>query len=77
MTRFEFALSTADAVRQAGVVHSDSFTNALSLVGQHITPNQGDTLEIGVRGFPPARYECVSTLIEGEPLWKPAGEMAA
>jgi hypothetical protein len=77
MPRFEFALSTADAVRQAGVVHSETFTDALSVVGQHITPNEGDTLEIGVRGFPPAKFECVSTLIEGEPLWKPAGQLAA
>jgi hypothetical protein len=77
MPRFEFALSTEDAVRQAGVVHSENFTDALSLVGQHITPSQGDTLEIGVRGFPPAKFECVSTLIQGEPLWKPTGQMAA
>lgn len=77
MPRFEFALSTADAVRQAGVVHSETFDDALSVVGNHITPNEGDTLEIGVRGFPPARFECVSTMIEGEPLWKPAGQLAA
>ena len=77
MPRFEFSVSTDDTVRQAGVVHSETFTDALSLVNQHVNANEGDTLEIGVRGFPPARFECVSTMIEGEPLWLPSNQLAA
>jgi hypothetical protein len=77
MPRFEFALSTVDTVRRTGVVNSESFADALALVGEHADAHAGDTLEIGVRGFPPARFECVSTLIDGEPLWRPTGKLAA
>jgi len=77
MPRFEFSVGTDDAVRQTGVVHSATFTDALSLVSQHVTASTGDTLEIGVRGFPPARFECASTVVEGEPFWIPANRMAA
>src|SRR3954463_8452317 len=76
MPRFEFSVSTDDTVRQAGVVHSHTFTDAISLVNQHVTASQGDTLEIGVRGFPPARFECVNNVLEGEPLWMPPTRLA-
>lgn len=77
MQRFQFSLSTDDAVRQSGVVHSATFTDALSLVNQHITATAGDTLEIGVRGFPPARFECATMALEGGPFWIPANRIAA
>ena len=79
MPRYSFALSTRDMVREAGVVTSETFAQALEAVAEHTIVSTGDTLEIGVSGFPPAHFECVSTLIKGEPLWRPAdgGRMAA
>ena len=32
----------------------------------------GDTLEIGVKGFPPARYECSESLLDGSVFWQPS-----
>jgi hypothetical protein len=72
MARYTFSLSTSEEARQAGVITSTSFEEALRLVGEQMTVTQGDTLEIGVRGFPPARYECVESLFNGQVFWKPA-----
>ena len=71
MSRFRFTLSNA-AVRQEGTVESDTFTNAVDTIWQHVDVKQGDVLEIGVLGFPPARYECVAEIGEGRPFWKAA-----
>jgi len=71
MSRFRFTLSNA-AVRQEGTVDSDSFTNAVETLWQHVDVKQGDVLEIGVLGFPPARFECVAEIGEGKPFWKAA-----
>jgi hypothetical protein len=71
MSRFRFTLSNA-AVRQEGTVESDTFTNAVDSIWQHVDVKQGDLLEIGVLGFPPARYECVAEIGEGRPFWKAA-----
>ena len=57
---------------QAGVIESVGFDEALRLVGERMSVAQGDTLEIGVRGFPPARYECAEALLDGTVFWKPA-----
>jgi hypothetical protein len=38
---------------------------------------KGDTLEIGVSGFPPAHFECIAALMDGDVLWRPAGQKAA
>ena len=77
MPRFMFALSTTELVREAGVIKSETLAQALDLVGEHATINAGDMLEIGVKGFPPARFECVSTMIKGSPLWRARGQLAA
>ena len=50
---------------------------ALEAITEQVTIRDGDTLEIGVRGFPPARYECVWPKINGVPSWRPAGLKAA
>ena len=71
MSRFRFTLSNA-AVRQEGTVESDTFTNAVDTLWQHVDVKQGDVLEIGVLGFPPARFECVAEIGEGKPFWKAA-----
>lgn len=77
MTRYSFALSSNAEISQAGVVHSENFTDAMKLLGEQMTVKAGDTLEIGVYGFPPARYQCVAALSDGDVLWMPAGLMAA
>lgn len=81
MQRFQFALSSVvgsatDALPQAGVVQSESFAEALTAVGEHVSATFGDVLEIGVQGFPPARYECLGSSRRGM-LWRPAGQLAA
>ena len=77
MPRFLFALSTGEEGRRSGVVMGESFTDALETLTQQVTVNEGDTLEIGVNGFPPARYECVLSVETGMGAWRPAGQMAA
>lgn len=78
MSRYQFAIcSGPEAVRQAGVVESDSFDDAVVLLGKKIPVRKGDSLEIGVTGFPPARYQCVSAVRNGRPVWMPEGRLAA
>lgn len=71
MATYTFSLSTSDEARQAGVIQSTSFDEALRLVGERMSVSRGDTLEIGVRGFPPARYACVEALLDGSVFWEP------
>jgi hypothetical protein len=78
MVRYSFAISSGpEAVRQAGVVESDSFDHAVILLGERIPVHAGDSLEIGVNGFPPARYDCVGAVKSGRPVWVPQGRLAA
>jgi hypothetical protein len=76
MSRFSFAVSGLDS-RREGVIESDSFRHAVDALGQHVEVKTGDVLEIGVLGFPPARYECVGAIRSGYPIWMPAGQVAA
>lgn len=76
MPRFHFSLSTADVV-EAGFVQSESLGEAMAAINEHVPAKEGDTLEIGVRGFPPAKYECVWSIPGADPAWRPAGELAA
>ncbi len=78
MSRYQFAISSGpESVRQAGVVESDSFDGAVVLLGEKIPVRAGDSLEIGVSGFPPALYHCVGAVRSGRPIWVPAGQLAA
>ena len=78
MSKFQFAISSGpESVRQAGVVESNSFDDAVFLLGTKILVQAGDSLEIGVAGFPPARYQCVGAVKNGSPVWIPEGQMAA
>lgn len=77
MSKYQFAISSGpDSIRQAGVVESDSFDEAVMLLGEKVPVQTGDSLEIGVFGFPPARYECVGST-RGQPMWMPFGKLAA
>jgi len=72
MSTYTFSLGNATDTRQAGIIHSESFDEALRLVGERMSIAEGDTLEIGVKGFPPARYECISSMLDGTVFWQPA-----
>jgi len=76
MSKFCFSVRGIDS-RQDGVVESDSFLAAVDALGQHVSVQKGDVLEIGVVGFPPALYECVGEQDVGIPLWMPASRLAA
>ncbi len=77
MSRYRFAISSGpESVRQAGVVESDSFDEAVVLLGKKIPVQTGDSLEIGVLGFPPARYQCIGAT-RSRPIWVPEGCLAA
>ena len=71
MATYTFSLSTSEQARQAGIIQSTNFDEALRLVGERMPVTRGDTLEIGVRGFPPARYECVESMLDGSVFWAP------
>jgi hypothetical protein len=78
LSKFQFAISSGpESVRQAGVVESESFSDAVDLLGEKIPVRTGDSLEIGVLGFPPARFQCVSAMKGGKIVWMPEGRMAA
>jgi hypothetical protein len=77
MSRFQFAISSGpESIRQAGIVEGDSFDEAVLLLGKRIPVQKGDSLEIGVTGFPPARYHCVGA-VRSRPVWVPEGRLAA
>lgn len=78
MRRFQFALSDRESVRETGIVTSDSFADALATLSQQMRVQLGDRLDIGVAGFPPARFVCtVSTASEGVAEWRQIGRLAA
>ena len=70
-SRFRFTVINP-AVRQEGTITSGSFTEAVDGLWKHVEVQRGDLLEIGVLGFPPARFECVASLASGQPFWKAA-----
>jgi hypothetical protein len=71
MSKFRFAVSNR-AIRQEGIIDSPSFADAVLSLHEHVDVRRGDVLEIGVRGFPPARYECVGNIGAGAPVWQAA-----
>jgi hypothetical protein len=78
MSKYQFAISSGpESVRQAGIVESESFDDAVILLGERIPVQPGDSLEIGVAGFPPARYQCLGSVKSGRPIWVPEGRLAA
>ena len=58
-------------------MESDSFDDAVTLLGERVPVRTGDSLEIGVSGFPPARFQCISALKGGKVVWVPEGQLAA
>lgn len=76
MTRFQFALSSPHYIREAGSIQSESLFEALESINEQLPVQVGDTLEIGVAGFPPARFHC-SIAGTGGRTWLPNGLLAA
>jgi len=77
MSKFCFSVSNIES-RRDGEIESDSFSDAVDELGRQIVVGKGDLLEIGVYGFPPARYECVGLVKGSRPIWFPSGgRMAA
>lgn len=77
MARYMFSLENNADVRQAGIVQSNDFDEALRCVADRMAIRAGDRLEIGVSGFPPARFECLGLLEDGDVMWAPANRIAA
>ena len=77
MPRYQFAIGGTGAVREAGFVRSESFSEALAAISQRVRAERGDTLQIGVHGFPPAPYECLWAENGSAQSWKPEGLLAA
>ena len=76
MPRFQFSLGPNGTVRESGAVTSDSFRDALDAIAEQSEASVGDTLEIGVPGFPPARFELVKTGRKSRG-WKPTRDQLA
>jgi hypothetical protein len=77
MARYQFVLSSTEAVRNTGIVQSESFSEALTTLSQRLPAEAGDLLDISVEGFPPARYECIRAISGSPREWKPSGMLAA
>jgi len=76
MPQYVFSLITADQdAGEVGTVDTATFTDALRLLSGRLTAKRGDRLELGVTGFPPARYDFVGS-IPGAAVWKAAGTVA-
>lgn len=76
MSRFCFSVSSVEN-RRDGIIECDSFTDAVDELGRQVSFSTGDTLEIGVFGFPPAKYECVGLMSGKRPIFFPMGQKAA
>jgi hypothetical protein len=77
MPRYQFSVGRDGVVREAGAVLSESFHDALTAIAERSSVTHGETLEIGVEGFPPARYEFVMATLGNRGGWTPASRLAA
>ncbi len=77
MPRFVFSHKSSDGDADMGMVQSPTFAGALAAISDELDAENGDVLELGVAGFPPARFLCVKTGTLREVTWQPAGRLAA
>ena len=78
MPRYQFSISSpTERMRLAGAVTSETFSQALEAIADQAEAGEGDTLEIGVQGFPPARFEFMESAEDGMVSWRPTGLLAA
>lgn len=76
MPRFKFTIGGPEGVRHAGFVQGQRFEDVFAALGGEFEASHGDYLEIGVAGFPPARYT-MAAAIGGIGGWQPANRQAA
>lgn len=76
MSRFCFTVSSVDK-RRDGIIDCESFSDAVDQLGREVAFTAGDTLEIGVFGFPPAKFEVVGLMQGKRPIFFPSGRIAA
>jgi hypothetical protein len=77
MPSYQFSINSGSNMTRAGIVRSETFEGALEAIDDQMEPAAGDTLQIGVRGFPPAHFECVWSVEDGVRSWMPARALAA
>jgi hypothetical protein len=77
MPRYQFSVGREGVVREAGAVLSESFHDALTAIAERSSVTHGETLEIGVEGVPPARYEFVMATLGTTGEWAPASRRLA
>lgn len=78
MTRFEFSLNAlGEQLGLAGSVTCGSLSDALQIIGQKTDALEGDQLEIGVPGFPPARFVRICADDGSACSWKLVERLAA
>jgi hypothetical protein len=78
MPRYQFSISSpTERVRLAGAITSETFSQALEAIADQAEAGEGDTLEIGVTGFPPARFHFIESAEDGTVSWQPTGLLAA
>ena len=77
MPQFQFALGKSGEVRKAGTIESETFNGALETINLNVPITEGDMLEIGVHGFPPAKFEWLALTDDSIPAWRPARRAAA
>lgn len=78
MQRYQYIISDASALVTAGEVESESFSQAIHLITDHMKVHHapfkvGDFLSIGVAQFPPVEFQCSGfTDYNGQtiPTWK-------
>jgi hypothetical protein len=77
MPNFMFAHRSVDGDGEVGFVRSGSFAEAFDAIQEQLPASEGDLLELGVQGFPPARYLCIGKGSMGRPSWRPLAQLAA
>lgn len=70
MNWFWYAHSRGPEVRRAGALEAPSLEAALREVFRWSRPREGDRLQLGLQGFPPASFECVFHEGEAPMRWQ-------
>ena len=77
MKRFWFAHVRGEEIHNSGSLIALTLPEALRCVARRGLPSSGDRLDIGLNGFPPARYECVFEDFDGPLAWRLVNATAA
>ena len=75
MKRFWFAHVRGEEIHNSGSLVAGTLPEALRCVARRGLPSTGDRLDIGMEGFPPARYECVFQDVDVPLAWRLVNQM--